>query len=362
MESGRSVAGTAVVTFGSAREAGRRVAGVAAAGRIVRELAKAGVSEAWLVLPRDEALGRAAQDDVRRLRGPMIVHCHAGDPPAALKGRGDEVMFLAGNRLLPAEAIAHDGAAGPATVRLDHPRAGAEILRATGKPGDGPISRWLNRPISRFLSGLLLRVPGFRPFHATLGTALLAALMFFALVAGGTAGLIVGGLLFQAASIFDGVDGEVARATFRSSRGGAVLDTAVDVATNLLLIVGLTVNLTSSGHQEAVSLAAWGLALFVLGLAAIAWRASRAAGAFSLDTVKHHYRSRFPAGFGPRLIGFLTTVTSRDFFALLFAALIVAGLPMAVLYLFAAAATVWILFVIASLGMPERSALASRSA
>ena len=41
----------AVVVFASARQADRRIAGVSAAARIVRELAEAGFTESWLELP-----------------------------------------------------------------------------------------------------------------------------------------------------------------------------------------------------------------------------------------------------------------------------------------------------------------------
>jgi CDP-L-myo-inositol myo-inositolphosphotransferase len=185
--------------------------------------------------------------------------------------------------------------------------------------------------------------------------------MFAALALGGEAGLLAGGLLFHAASVFDGVDGEIARATFRSSNAGAALDSAVDVGTNLLFVIGVTLNL-GARSDLAFLLAGWGFTLFVLGLAAIAWRASRAAGPFSLDLVKHFYRRRFAGRLIPWLIEAMTIVSSRDFFALLFALLILAGLPMAVLYLFAAAATVWILFVLGSIRMPVEATLAPKQA
>src|SRR4030095_14373403 len=53
------------------------------------------------------------------------------------------------------------------------------ILKATGKTSAGPVSRWLNRPVSQRISALLLFLfPGIRPIHATIGTALLAIVMF----------------------------------------------------------------------------------------------------------------------------------------------------------------------------------------
>jgi CDP-L-myo-inositol myo-inositolphosphotransferase len=343
----------AEIGFASARQAGRRIAGVAAAARIIRELAEAGFASAWLVLPGGETLDRRAKADVRRLAGRMEVR--EGEPPSGL-----DRARLPGDRLIPAQSIAAylAGERPASVIDLDGPGAGAEILRRTAKHTDGPVSRWLNRPISRFLSAILLELPGFTPLQASLGTAALALAMFVALVGGGAPGLIVGGLLFQAASIFDGVDGEVARATFRASPAGAKLDTAIDTITTLLFVVGLTVNLASSGNPEAVRFAAWGLVLFVLGLMLIAWRST--GGSLDFHRIKQHYRSRFSGGIVARLIAFATLVTSRDFFALLFAVLTVAGLPMVVLYLFAAAASLWILFVAGSV-FAAKATLASEA-
>ena len=353
---------TAIVNFGSARQAGRRVAGVAAAARIVREAAAAGIAEVWLILPPGPALGSGAIDDVRRLardiRGTVT-----DERPAWLDQGKEPVLRLPGDRLIPAEALSVWAAGGPEPadsegLRLDVRGATAELLRQTGKPSDGPVSRWLNRPISRRISAMLLRVPGFRPIHATIGTASLAALMFVLLVGGGVQGLIAAALLFQAASIFDGVDGEVARATYRTSRSGAVLDNAVDLATNILFILGVTVNLGLRDQQPAWLLGASGLGLFGLGLASMTWRTARLPGAFSLNLVKDLYRRRFPGPLAQRLIAFASSVSSRDFFALLFAALIVAGFPLAVLWLFTATATVWIAFVLGSIRWPHASPVA----
>lgn len=311
------------VAFASAAAAERRVAGVAAVARVVRDLADRGIAEVRIMMPGAALLSAAAWDDLRRLAGRASITVGADAPDGAIVVSGEAAT----------------------------PRA-ADVLRATGKASDGPVSRWLNRPLSRRISALLLLAPAIRPVHATIGTAVLAAAMFAALFVGGAAGLVAGALLYQAASVFDGVDGEIARATFRSSRAGAVLDSAVDVATNFGFILGLTVNLSVQGETMAMPLSAWGFALATLGMALIAWRAARAHGPFSLDLVKHQYRQRFPGAAMGALIRFLTIVSSRDFFALLFAALVLVGLPLAVLWLFAAAATTWILFVLGSIRLP----------
>lgn len=308
-------------------EADRRVAGVAAAARIVRQLAERRAGPITLSVPEGR-LAKATLDDIRRLS--------------------------------PGCAIEIVDRAGPAAATAPHLQT-REILRATAKPSDGLVSRWLNRPVSRPISALLLFIPGIRPLHATIGTAVMATAMFAALVIGGGEGLIAGGLLFHAVSVFDGVDGEIARATFRTSRAGAVLDSVIDMATNILFVFGVVINL-SARSDLAVLVGAWGLLLLILGLAAISRTAARDDKPFSMDGVKQRYRARFPGSSFARLIRFLTIVSSRDFFALLFALLILAGLPMAVLYLFAAAATVWILFVIGALTVPTPATTAEGSA
>jgi phosphatidylglycerophosphate synthase len=355
MDGGQALS-VAEVTFASSRAASRRIAGVAAAGRIVRELAEAGFASAWLVLPAGNALGRAAMADVRRLAGSMQVRI--GEAPV-----DRERITMSGDRLVPAPLIraflAEDRAVHPSVIDLSGSKAGSEILLQTAKTSDGPVSRWLNRPISRRLSAVLLRIPGFTPFHASIGTALLAAAMFAALMVGGEAGLIAGGVLFQAASVFDGVDGEVARATFRSSAAGAKLDTAIDTMTTLLFVIGLTMNLGSGGDAYVYEVAGWGLALFLIGLGLIAWRSG---GSLDSRRIKQHYQGRFSGAVVPRLIALATLVTGRDFFTLLFALLTVAGYPMIVLYLFAVAASIWILFVLGSVFPSRKAALAPENA
>jgi phosphatidylglycerophosphate synthase len=337
---------TAAVAFGSVGEAERPIAGIPAAARIVRELAQAGFTQTWLELPAGAAPSEAAMAEIHRLAPPMAVRI--GEPPAS-----EPIARFSGNRLVSAESIL---AGGPDSgIALDWPGAAAEILRQTGKPTDGPVSRWLNRPVSRSISALLLQLPGLRPIHATAVNALLGLAMFLALIWGDGWGLIAGGLLFQAASIFDGVDGEMARATFRSSPAGAALDTWIDTATNAMFLIGLTVNLVVRGQAEALWLAAWGLGLFALGLALIGWHAWRTGRPFSFNRIKQRYHRRAAGTDFAGLIVFATVVSSRDFFCLLFAVLLVIGLPLAVLYIFAVAASVWIVFVLASL-VPSREA------
>src|SRR5436190_22906711 len=89
----------AAIAFPSARAAGRRIAGVAAAARIVRELSEAGFTGVWLRVADGEAIDPAALADVARLAGAMTVGI--GDPPAQ-----ERVAALPGDCLIPSAAIA----------------------------------------------------------------------------------------------------------------------------------------------------------------------------------------------------------------------------------------------------------------
>jgi hypothetical protein len=61
-------------------------------------------------------------------------------------------------------------------------------------------------------------------------------------------------------------------------------------------------------------------------------------------------------------MAFLTIVSSRDFFALANAAMIVVGFPMGPLYGFAVSASVWILFVAGLVLAPQGPPLPAENA
>jgi CDP-L-myo-inositol myo-inositolphosphotransferase len=327
MGSEKSPPGKTVVVFESLADADRRVAGIAAAARIARTHAS-GQATLRLAIPGGGPLAAATREDIARLVEGTVEIWPAEQLDRRLR-----------------DADAPQAIAAPV---LDE----AEIMRATAKASDGPVARSLNRPLSQRLSRLLLRIPGLRPIHATAATAAVAVAMFVALIAGGGPGLIAGGLLFHAASVIDGIDGEVARATFRASSAGAALDSAIDAATNALFISGVTINLAARGNPPAPWLGIWGLGAFATGLLAIGWRTVRANRQFGFDLLKDEFGAP-GSGLVVFLVGFVRTVTSRDFFAFLFALLIIADRGMAVLYIFATAATVWLLIVIAS-SIPAR--------
>jgi CDP-L-myo-inositol myo-inositolphosphotransferase len=167
--------------------------------------------------------------------------------------------------------------------------------------------------------------------------------MFASLVLYGKAGLIAGALLFQAASIFDGVDGEAARATFRASDRGAMLDSLVDAVTNLAFILGLVINMAQRGQDTAAAFGIAGLAMLAIGLTIIGRRARATAGPFTFDGVKDRIRAR-----GTRLGQWLIWLTMRDFLALAAAVLVILGLDQPALVGFSVIMAGWLVVVVAT--------------
>ena len=365
------------------------VAGLPATSRILIEAARAGAKAAYVVPIGPKNLARTIRNDLSRAGCRLtihwldpydIVHALESQRPAGVTvltrgaivgaeslrrlaqldqsgvllcdGQPLAIRYVGREPRLPGFDLALE-ACGPRlkavasepgeSIALARPAAATrEVLRRTGKDADGLVSRWLNRPLSRFMSACVLTWPGVRPNHLTWTTLLVALAMFACLTLGGAAGLVAGGLLFQLASVVDGVDGEIARATFRTSQKGAALDTAVDMATNLMFVLGLTIGLGRLHGAAYWLVGGAGFLVFFTGVAALAWLVRRSAGGASFDLLKVVYARRFAGSSAAGAVTAVRTVMSRDFFAFAFAVLAVAGLSWVIPWAFAIAALIWL--------------------
>jgi 1L-myo-inositol 1-phosphate cytidylyltransferase / CDP-L-myo-inositol myo-inositolphosphotransferase len=119
----------------------------------------------------------------------------------------------------------------PEDLRL----AKTRVRRSLGKPNDGPVSTYINRPISTRIS---MAIAPFRPAPdlVTMFTLLVGLWAAWSLSAGRA---VVGALLAQTVSVLDGVDGETARLQDRSSERGAFLDDLCDRMVDAALVAGL---------------------------------------------------------------------------------------------------------------------------
>lgn len=151
------------------------------------------------------------------------------------------------------------------------------LLARCGKgTGDGPVARWLNRPISRRLTRLLAETP-LTPTAMSVASFLLALAGAGLLATGGYLWGVAGGLLAQLASVLDGVDGELARLKHRATPAGGWLDTLMDRYADTALAWGI-----AWGQLEAVG-PALALAAGVVGTS----------GAFLFSYTRKEYLLRF---------------------------------------------------------------------
>lgn len=363
----------AVLIFGPRGTPARRLAGLPLAARAAGEAVAAGASEIWVALEHEDLPDSARRELERICAGARFRTVAARDLGARLEESGyppavklycDRYILLAdrlrrfaagerGRLLCGTELVAEGPGSAAETageedlLDLSRPSAALrKVLAATAKPSDGLVSRRLNRPLSQRLSGALLRIDGIRPWHLTIVTAAMAVIMFVSFIQPGPGGLILGGILFHVASVIDGIDGEIARATLRSSERGALLDSAVDMVTNLLFYLGVTVSLARLYGPEHLLVGGWCLALAIAGLLLIRMLANSAGDRGSFDIVKVHYRTRYPDGIPARITNFLVAITSRDFFAFGNALIILSGWGMLVTWLLAGWATLWLILIL----------------
>jgi CDP-L-myo-inositol myo-inositolphosphotransferase len=348
--------------FNSEATAVYPVASVPAIARVLREVALAGVETCTVQLAQNWQPPTKVRAEINRLAPDL---CVVFTGPQNIS----DSLAIVGEALVRADEIrarlqAGEGGVLPATYaaqmylpvdeafKLLRAQERA-ILAATVKAGDGIVSRWLNRPISRTITRSLLAIGPVRPGHATVGTALLGVAMLMALIAlPGYQGQIWGAIFFQSASIFDGVDGEIARATFRSSRLGATLDSMVDFITNVSFFAGLVYNLNHEGEGAAAMVALTGLSGLAFGKGLLGLSAILSGQPLTFDGLKDKLaqdRSRF--------MKWLTWLAMRDFYALAAAVLIVCGLVVPSVYIFTTIVSGWLVVVIASLARQHWAAL-----
>ncbi|MCY4582704.1 MAG: CDP-alcohol phosphatidyltransferase family protein [Chloroflexi bacterium] len=155
-------------------------------------------------------------------------------------------------------------------------------------PYDGLVSRYLNRHISRPIARLLARTP-VTPNQVTVFSL---AVTTGALVAFAAGYPILGGLLAQAGSVVDGVDGDLARLADRGTRFGSFFDAVVDRYADALVLLGLTIWAASSSE----TMLPW-----IAGFAALA---GSFAVTYTRARVDESQRTMFDSG--------ITSLASRD--------------------------------------------------
>ena len=140
------------------------------------------------------------------------------------------------------------------------------------KPTDRFVLKWIKVNLSARITPSLAGLAWLRPWMITATSSLL----------GTAAGLVYGlgwgwpaGLIAAAAQVLDGVDGQLARMTGRTSKAGAFMDSVMDRYADGAMVVGMTVYLLGLGILPVWLLIVLG-ALAVIGSNAISYSTARA--------------------------------------------------------------------------------------
>lgn len=141
--------------------------------------------------------------------------------------------------------------------KLIYKKAKNTLSQGLCKPTDGPISKYLNRPLSIKISSFLVKFH-IEPNHLTLFSFVLSVLAAVSFYMGQYVWIVIGGILVQLSSIFDGCDGEIARLKYKQSRFGAWLDRVLDRYADGLIFVGITHAVFVATPNQWVLLAGFG--------------------------------------------------------------------------------------------------------
>jgi 1L-myo-inositol 1-phosphate cytidylyltransferase / CDP-L-myo-inositol myo-inositolphosphotransferase len=188
---------------------------------------------------------------------------------AAAAGDGSlsgAVTLLAGRRPIQPIPIVREGWWQDIDTPGDIGVARRRLRSSLGKREDGLVSRRLNRPVSTRLSMALstwhpppdlLSVFGF-------AAALVAAVACASAV--GWARAVLAGVLIQAASVLDGVDGETARLQGRAGPWGALLDGVLDRIGDSAIVAGLSIWTLRTGVSPEAAIGLGSAALIASSL------------------------------------------------------------------------------------------------
>jgi phosphatidylglycerophosphate synthase len=216
------------------------------------------------------------------------------------------------------------------------------------KPQDGFVSRFLNRPISRRITSVLLKFP-IHPSTWTISICVLPLIASVFLVRGDYVSIVIGAATFQVFSILDGCDGEIARAKNLESKFGERLDYFCDFVSSLLyvLALGLGLHRSSEGIVCAVLITANEVLL----------RAGKSQTAVAPSALHESFYARHRTmighsgllNLGERFVWWVFQLTKRDMAILVFLILALLGVAQWILHLWVTVAGVSLVLSVSAL-------------
>ena len=178
------------------------------------------------------------------------------DTLTAMRGQGEGTELVDAFEKMAARGqlrVADIGDAYFAPIASETQRKDAQrmLVASLRKSVDGIISRHINRRFSLAMTRILMHTP-IRPNHVT-AFALLVSIAAAVTASFATAAsawwLLVGALLWQLASMLDGIDGELARLKFTESKIGEWFDTLTDDIGKFVFFIGSGVGAAAVSGQ-----------------------------------------------------------------------------------------------------------------
>jgi phosphatidylglycerophosphate synthase len=241
--------------------AGMRVAGLSVVDRSIKQMDRMGLS---IVIASDGSctLPKYLPPSVilRKVPRPDDLSSLRNEMAGAIEIAADEVR--PSNRSLDGGMKVVD----EASRKKAETAIFAELMR-----GDlGFVARYLNKPVSFFITRHFLCHLPVSPNQVTIGAALIGLLGAVCIASGSYALMVWGFFLAHVQSILDGCDGELARVRFQQSALGEWLDTIVDDGLNIVIFAAIGIGLYRGGGSPLVLCAGLAASVFHLVYDAVA--------------------------------------------------------------------------------------------
>ena len=149
------------------------------------------------------------------------------------------------------------------------------LNNSNSKINDGSISKYINRPISKWMTSKIIDYP-LTPNQISIAVFFISVFSGLIISIEGYFFLLLGALLAQLSSILDGCDGEIARLKLLESKFGGWFDRVLDRYSDLFILMGLTFH-TYFIHKT--------LTVFFIGFIVVGGKIISSYTAFVYDTV-----------------------------------------------------------------------------
>jgi len=149
------------------------------------------------------------------------------------------------------------------------------LNNSNSKINDGQISKYINRPISKWITSKIADYP-LTPNQISIAVFFISVLSGLIISMEGYFFLLLGALLAQLSSILDGCDGEIARLKLLKSKFGGWFDQVLDRYSDLFIFTGLTFH-TYFIHET--------LTVFFIGFIAVGGKIISSYTAYVYDSV-----------------------------------------------------------------------------